>query len=205
MMLVMSKGPAHADQRAMIIDELARIRTAFEPDELAYLALTTRVENQIRNRLAWRLHQRLEPQGLIAARDWIHADLAILDPDARPMTTVHAKVLQDADARSDLNWKAYATRVQTDIRKTRKLAGSDGQILLLVVSVAAQGVVARSLRSVLKYTPPAGKSGQIDAGAQVEVMTARLRELGPVESFHLADGQAFKLQVRVSGYLVGPL
>lgn len=200
----MSKDWA-ADQRAVIAEELSSIGSAFEPDELAYLALTIKVENQIRNRLAWRLHQRLQPQGLIVARDWIRADLAILDADARPMSIIAAKAMQHADARSDLNWRGYATRVQSEARKNRKALGSEAQMMLLAVSVAVHGAVERSKRSILKHVSGAGKSAQQDADAQVEAMAARLRQLGAVQSYRLADGQAFKLQVRVDGFLVGPL
>lgn len=201
----MKTDTAHAEQHTAIAEELAQIGSAFEPDELAYLALTIKVENQIRNRLAWRLHQRFSPQGLIAARDWVRGDLAIMDSGARPLTTIQAGAVHESDVRSDLNWRAYATRVQADTRKTRKMVGQDGQVLLLAVGVAVQGDVERSLRSVLKHNPASGKAAELGGRKRIEAIAGRLGDLGPVQSFRVGEGQAFKLQVAVDAFLVGPL
>jgi len=201
----MSKSQPRAGHRVAVAEELAGVGDAFEPHELAYLALTTRVENQVRNRLAWRLHQRLAAQGLIAARDWIRSELAILDDGARPLTIVQAAALHDADVQSDRNWDAYAARIGADARKTRKVLGPDGEILLLAVSVAVHGTLDRSLRSLIRHIPLTGESDGPDGRARIAALAARLGELGAVDSFRLGEGKALTLRVRVDGFLVGPL
>jgi hypothetical protein len=40
----------------------------FAPGELTYLAKTSKVEIQVRSGLAWRLHQRLDPDVGLTAR-----------------------------------------------------------------------------------------------------------------------------------------
>jgi hypothetical protein len=52
-----------------------------DPDELAYLALTSKPEFQIRDRLAYRLHHQLDEMNRRVAREWHRVDLALLDQE----------------------------------------------------------------------------------------------------------------------------
>ena len=44
----------------VLLQGLEDAGTSFEPGELAYLALTSKVELPVRDRFAWELHRRLE-------------------------------------------------------------------------------------------------------------------------------------------------
>ena len=60
-------------------DSLQASAKSFAAGELAYLALTSKVELPIRDRLAWCLHTSLPNR--VVAREWKRCDLAVLDDD----------------------------------------------------------------------------------------------------------------------------
>jgi hypothetical protein len=79
--------------------------TGFRRDELAYLALTSKPELPIRDRLAFCLHRTLEDKGLFVAREYHlggrkHADIAILQGKDSGMST---KVLIELKVSSFFN------------------------------------------------------------------------------------------------------
>jgi len=55
----------------VIWNEIVRLRRLFGKDELAYLALTRKVEEPLRDRLAWGIHQKLRGKYFVA-RDYKH-------------------------------------------------------------------------------------------------------------------------------------
>ena len=62
----------------VLLQGLADAGTSFEQGELAYLAVTSKVELPVRDRFAWELHRRLEDRSLLVAREWRRADLAVV-------------------------------------------------------------------------------------------------------------------------------
>jgi hypothetical protein len=66
---------------------------AFEPDELAYLALTSKPELQVRDRFTWRLLRSAH----VAGREWKRADLVLLNEDYEPRVFLEAKAAYTAD------------------------------------------------------------------------------------------------------------
>ena len=62
----------------VLLQGLADAGTSFERGELAYLAVTSKVELPVRDRFAWELHRRLEDRSLLVAREWRRVDLAVV-------------------------------------------------------------------------------------------------------------------------------
>ena len=70
----------------------------FEPEELAYLALTSKVEGPLRDRLAFRLRQRLDREsGLAVAREWKRFDLAVVTEAGEAQLLLEAKAMVSFD------------------------------------------------------------------------------------------------------------
>ena len=78
-----------------LIGNLHDLAGEFQCNELAYLALTAKIEGPLRDRWAYSLHKTFSPHDYVVAREWPglerrHADLAILahqfpeDPVVRP-------------------------------------------------------------------------------------------------------------------------
>lgn len=85
--------------------ELEKIDNNFQEDELAYLALTRKIEPPIRNKLSFRLHQLLHPQNLLVSREWEHLDIVVLK-NRKPRAIIEIKAMFTFDA--------------TDVKKDRK-------------------------------------------------------------------------------------
>src|SRR5262245_20896226 len=89
----------------------------FAPNELAYLALTGKVENNVRDRVAWELNLKLEDR--VVARESRRRDLVVLERalDWSPVALLEAKALYSFD----LVWKAefFVDLVRKDIDKAR--------------------------------------------------------------------------------------
>lgn len=59
-----------------LLSSLNHVIERFEKNELAYLALTSKIEFPIRDKWAFLLHEKLSPTGIIVAREWKWIDLA---------------------------------------------------------------------------------------------------------------------------------
>ena len=69
---------------------------SFAPGELAYLALTSKIERPLQDRLAWLLHTRLPD--LVVSREWRATDIAILSAGAEsPLVLLEAKAMYSFD------------------------------------------------------------------------------------------------------------
>jgi hypothetical protein len=121
--------------RRYLLEELRAVSDGFEKGQLAYLAATSKVEIQVRDELAWRLHQRLVGDGLTVAREWRRADLVILR-GLDPLAVVQAKALYAFDVRSDAGRSRYVAKVRADLAKAAKLApAAEAYALVLCSSV----------------------------------------------------------------------
>jgi hypothetical protein len=195
--------------RAAMSTSLSGVAASFDPDELAYLAVTSKVELPLRDRLAWLLHQELSPE-LIVAREWRRADLAVLrGPEA--LAQVEAKAMYSFDVLSDVGRQAYVQKLLSDAAKMHALApGSDTYLLALVTDVAGDiPVVLR--KHVIKYSAGIRKAA-LSAGDAGPVSSARTKWLAELATFtadvqheSLAGGSVWGLDVTVDAFLVGPL
>lgn len=70
---------------------LGNVSGAFQKDELAFLALTSKPELQFRDRLAFQLHEQLRDR-ITVAREWKRVDLAFLNGN-EPQALIQLKAL----------------------------------------------------------------------------------------------------------------
>lgn len=153
------RAPA-IDFGPILHDELKGIHELFEPDELAYLALTSKVELPIRDRLAFALYRRLD-QNLVA-REWNRVDLAVLADDGKTAEMLlEAKALYTFDLIGDDAWvDRYPQKVRRDVASLR--ARSDlvdrTQLFALVLATHPIAEAGSHLRQVAKYARDVGKA-----------------------------------------------
>ena len=96
---------------------MKNIQSYFKKDELAYLALTGKIEHPIRDRLAFRLHKRLK--NLKIVREWKRTDLAILDSNNIPTRILELKAMYTFDGTD--NRKGYLNSLIQDFQKNKGL------------------------------------------------------------------------------------
>ena len=181
-----------------------------DPNELAYFALTSKPEAQIRDRFGYRLHQLLaDRDDLLVAREWRRTDLAVLKPGRTlvPVALVEAKALLSADLLYSKRVRAWQARVRADIEKARQCAeranAPDAEIYALVITTHVLTEVPYAQREFVKYGVRLAKVTPWEQARQR--MIAFLPEVPAPCEQSFGRGQAFGIEVEVTSWLFGPV
>lgn len=181
-----------------------------DASELAYLALTSKIEHPVRDRLAWALHCRLEPMGYVVAREWSRADLAILR-DGVPEVLLEAKAFYGFNvARGMAADHEYAKKMWEDVVKAHKLAEGVADVFILALCTTPLVPVPNELGRTVKYHGGVNKALRDFESADVvlqgarEHVTGHLSGLGPTDHVEAVRGTAFGIDVVVDAWIVGP-
>jgi len=122
------------DIKGLIIKLLGSITTDFEKDELAFVSFQGKNELQIRDKIAWRLHKKLQEKGLpkeyVVRKEWAPVeknkdrfDLAILKLDSNCNHVEKAIAIFEFKAQSlarKENW--YVDEYLHDLQKMKKFS-----------------------------------------------------------------------------------
>jgi hypothetical protein len=203
------------DIRAVLRSHLRSLGASFEDGELAYLASTRKIEDSVRDKLAWRMHQELNGQGVVVSREWPlgrgqRADLAVLCGSA-PWAVVEFKALYAFDVHIKKTHDEYRERVRADLARVAERApGAEAYAIVITTHIA--GNIGNDLSRVVKYAPglrrAIAKVGTADAvrSQAITIWAEALTTLGaPVEAFHLSSGTVWGLDVVLDAWLVGPV
>jgi len=200
-------GTVSGEQLAEWLEAAA---ASFTPGELAYLALTSKIERPLQDRLAWVLHTRLP--GLVVSREWRATDIAILSAGAQsPLVLLEAKAMYSFD----VAWEhragatAYPRLMRRDIAKARALdphGAADVYALALVTHPHGR---PPTLPGVIKYLDRINRALSAGSPEDLQLMSAAtmrqaLAPLGQVQSGNLPGGTAFGVKVTIGYWLVGP-
>jgi hypothetical protein len=204
----------HVNFAPLLHSELAHIDEHFAPDELAFLALTSKVELPIRDRLAYGLFRRLPAYRV--AREWKRVDLAVLSGDAVPvpLMLLEAKALYTFDLVGNDAWVArYPAKVEQDVEKLRTMQSvtSDTEFFALVLATHPTGAIGSGLRQVAKYSSGIAKAinARGDAAAVADearrYVQSRLKDFGPIHAGAIEGGEAYGVRVEIHYSLLGPI
>jgi hypothetical protein len=192
----------------VLLQVLEDAGTSFERGELAYLAVTSKVEFPVRDRFAWELHRRLEDRSLLVAREWKRADMAVVrEGDA--IVVIESTALYAFDVLREPGLHKYRAKVTSDLAKAATLARhADAYALVLCTHVL--GEIAPELRRwVVKYSSGiigAAKShGPAGQEAARQSLGDELSQLGPSDCREMPSGSVWGLDVIVDAWLVGPI
>jgi len=185
----------------------------FAKDELAYLALTSKPEAAIRDRLALRLRENFP----VVGREWQRADLVAFAErarDARPVLIVELKAIHTLTGVKPRFVRECAGYIRSDLAKATLLAaGSDAQVLALLVAVHIDALPEGLPAFVVKYASmtksalrtPGGEvalravCNRVVRGEIVEQAGARI-----VESGSIAGGSAYEVRVDIDYWILSP-
>jgi hypothetical protein len=202
------------DFAPLLATELAQINACFDENELAFLALTSKVELPIRDRLAYRLFTQL-PE-LRVAREWNRIDLAVLSADSAPapLMLLEAKALYTFDLVGGESWiERYPAKVDRDVEKLRRLKNvpMETQFFALVLATHPTGAIDPALGQIAKYSPGVRKAIEAHgdaaavAAAARSFLQSRLESLGPIHTGEIPAGEAYGIGVEVHFSLLGPI
>src|SRR3989344_4463942 len=111
-----------------IKNSLRGIANKFGKNELAFLALTTKIELPFRDRWAYALYQKLNKVGLIVSREWRRVDMAILEKN-KQVALIELKAMYTFDALDEAGfYKEAIEQLKMDAVKAGKTARKHKQI-----------------------------------------------------------------------------
>jgi len=205
--LMAGLGSCSVGLHAVLLEEMRGLGDHFDPDELAYLTLTSKVEHVVRDKLAWRLQSRLPEQRV--AREWKRTDIAVLNIDNTPALLLEAKALYSLDGGRQVAIRWYSAAIAADLAKARALSG-DTKVYAAVLATHPLSPIRRELRQVVKYGSQVNSAftrlGSADA-VRAEFQKTFLsifKALGQVKEGSLPQGHAFGVGVHIDWWLVGP-
>lgn len=189
---------------------LASIHYQFRPDELAYLAATTKVEGPFRDRLAFRIYEDHVGTGTIVAREWSHplqrVDIAILDREQVPLVLIELKALYAYDA--VLKPGEYAAKTLADERKAHLVSVDATAVYSLMLVTHLHGEVKGFTSRTVKYMDRINLEVRRRGGADkvrslaIQALDAELTGRNVVARGEVPGGSAFGRNVSVLYWLV---
>jgi hypothetical protein len=192
--------------RGWIVRCLEQVGTEnFQDGELAFLALTGKPENPIRDRVGWRLQCELGPK-ILVAREWRRRDLVLLqasDPSV-PLAVLEFKAgLTNEIGRPE----QFARWLAEDVAKLRSARLGDAALFWIALHVAVDSEIGRPLNEVVKYRSLYNLSRSADQRRQDErFFVDRLSVYGGISRGTFKRGKPFHgFNVDIDYAVVGPI
>ena len=196
----------------VVIGSLSTLEDEFRCDELAYLALTTKIEQPLRDRWGFSLHRTLAPQGYCTARDWNagdrnYIDLAILK-DQVPAVLVELKAMYTFDAVTDRHRHMhFISELSADIERASQ-RGSGAHVYGILLATHPDTQVTDEYHGIVKYADQINRAIRRQAGAgrvrsrAIDAVDHAFTGFGKVSSGELCGGRAFGVGVSVLWWLL---
>jgi hypothetical protein len=137
---------------------LNSIEASFQPCELSYLALTSKIELSVRDKWAYLLHRQLDPS-FVVSREWgikgnkSRVDLAILKGFI-PNSLIELKAMYSFDALNQKENERFASRIRNDFIKAKRIANQNTGVYALLLATHPKSVIPDSFgNKIVKYRP----------------------------------------------------
>ena len=187
-------------------EELANIGSLFHPNELAYLALTQKVEHAVRDRLAFALHRKLiEGDSLLVCREWNRIDLALIQ-DSSPLVLLEVKAQYTFDILKAGVPHSYPELLLQDVQKIAPRCGANTEVFTLLLATHPYAAPDTRYRDAVKYYSDVvryAKMGISLEQAEAEI-SKRLVGHPRAATGEIRGGNAFGVPVSVAYWLFGP-
>ena len=189
-----------------VIDSLNALGRAYLPDELAYLALTQKVEHAFRDSLAFELHKRLDNRpDCLVCREWYRTDLAVVR-NAQPVLLLEAKAIYTFDILKDGAQHPYPDLLRQDVEKSQawQVGGSNPslEVLALLVATHPHDPPSAAYREAVKYY--GGVVKYATEGNTVAAASKKVQQRVDLPLLHHGEvhgGRAFGVGVSVAYWL----
>lgn len=207
---------------------------SFQKGELVYLTMTSQIENPVRDRVAYAMHQELQGTRLDIGREWTglytegkngqpvprKVDLAVVEKPRRrapsippPEGVVEFKAFYAHEARStgELNriYRAVYEDVEKSLTSDKYIMGEVFSVVLLpnlrVVGNRHPHQIMRKTEWKVNYDDFRRWSGEVSDEATVQEVSRCLSQLGPVRDGLINAGTDSGVQVTVPYVILGPV
>lgn len=150
----------------------------FEDNELAYLALTSKIELPIRDRLAFMLQKMLGQEGFDVAREWPtgngreRVDIAILKK-GQPVVLVELKAMYAFNAvPGTSSMGKFLQELEKDEQTSLCVTKDRSKVYTVLLATAPEGDGGVGLKQVIKYQDCITKSLKKFGGDATQLATA---------------------------------
>ncbi len=143
-----------------VIQAVQSVASSFGKNELAYLALTSKAENPVRDKIAFNLYNQLYSSGFFVAREWKRRDIAVIDSQANAVSIIELKLMYTFDAvKSQTNLSGFDVDILNDVKKARaKSPNADIYVVLLATHPKSNISGGLLLSGAIKYSNGINKS-----------------------------------------------
>jgi hypothetical protein len=210
----MTNPQAAGDWTALLRDAVGALRPEPGDGRLGYLTATSKVENPVRDMLAFHMHQQLAAGGFVVAREYPAGngqrhDICVLGPSGEPAAEVEIKALYGLNVVNRADRLRYLGYHDADAVRLRQSPAA-GFLMSLVTHPMA--VIPAHLMAAMKYAGYHNRAAAGCAGSAAELheraqaWEGALQEHWPVAAAReFTLGEVYGVPFRLSCYLVGPL
>lgn len=182
-------------------------------DELAYLALTSKIELPVRDKIAWYLYNRLGNEYIVSREYPVgrkRIDIAILDKKGSPFIYIEFKAMYTFDCIQTSRGRIPDNYQKALIKDIQKCNANDDIIKTYAVLLATHPhkSIPREYTKTIKYAGSINKNlGKKDNIEIYEECDENLKNYfnGLVSGAIMKDGEALKNVVDVYYWMLGPL
>jgi hypothetical protein len=200
---------------SFFIEQINRAACSFAKDELAFLALTSKVERPFLDRLSWGVFLALRGSEYAVSRECpvskgVRADLVVFK-GARPISLIEAKAMASFDCTRDGTMqREYPNALQSDLDRYANADLPDADIFCLLLSSHPLSLLPRQLAGVVKYVTGFnrafdrfGTASEIRAVSERNLLKCtRQDKLKASGSFE--GGSAYGVSIELLWWLFGP-
>lgn len=188
---------------------------SFAEDELAFLALTSKIERPFLDRVGFQLHGELAPKGFVVAREYpvaarVRADVAVLK-DGALIGAIEGKAMYTADCiQGRGRGPRYPQRLDADLQRYVATQTGELQVFSLLLATHPRAKASAELRKVIKYSPLLNRAFKTHGDAEAiervaqEVLGVAMRSEMRVAAGKLSAGTAYGIPVELMWWLYGP-
>lgn len=202
---------------AVVETETGNLGKHFEENELAYIALTGKVELCLRGRLVWRLQTRLFPLGLLVAREWTRKkrriDAAILEDD-KLVALLEFKAMVTFDCTEvHSEPQQYPRLMLEDIVKMKQTASVNTFLYSILFATHPLRPIPDAYKRIVKYAGRMNKALRMYNNSQKVLETCdrtinnyfQAKHLRVSRGRTLNAGEWFDVPVEILCWFVGPI
>lgn len=191
----------------LLTNTLGSLQEEFQANELAFLALTTKIELPLRDRWAFRLFRELSDTHVVA-REWKRTDVAILKGGI-PTALIELKAMYTFDAALDQSGIAgFCDAMERDAEKAHALANASTSVFTVLLATHPKQAIAPQFERIVKYrqgiNQALNKYGSEEEVAllAVNAVNVRLKKKNVIAHGALPCGEIYKIPTEVFYWLV---
>ncbi len=178
---------------------------SFLREEISFLGLTSKIEIQLRDKLATSLYNEFKDRYIIT-REWKKCDLAILDRiKLSPILLIELKSCYSCDLVKPSTLKEYVNEIERDLEKSIKLSEENTKYYSILFITKPKNRIPDHLLKIVKYSSAINRAfNKLDNYESIEMLgEAHLRNhLNVIEQGTIRKDKAFDIECSFDFFII---